>query len=480
MVGATGETGRIIVRKLLLRGYKVRVLVRNLYSGTLDLLGTGVSYIKGDIRDYSSLAEAVGGVDKVVCAVRKNDEVVGKEESTKEVEYFGVRNVIRAFEDSRLAFYGRNEATKLLLFNFKKQKHLVCWKPFVADDQDQKEKEKEKEKEKVGASVGFGGAGAAFGGDESMSGYDTVWGGGENLAESDSSEQTAFETRKKPPRISFGKTDSGRTAFLGQVYDVYSGEAEVRCIPANFNLKGFSGLILRCIGNGKRYSVMLRTPEAAKMNVLYKMDFKTVKGRWLIVRLPFSEFRPVDATTSQRRSDAPELDRRQIRQIGFKFKKPEESPEKDDGRFYLAVEYLKTYRTQEEPDFVLVSCASVSTRDFSHVVENGINAVREDDSTGWKYLAEKALRNSGLTYTVVRAGQFTEQAGGNKALMLEQSGDVSGAISRADVAEVCVKSLLDPRACNVTFDVFESMYAPTARTRSENLSALLGQLRPNT
>ena len=44
VVGASGRTGRIIVRKLVMRGFRVAVLVRSLASDTLNLLGSGVSY----------------------------------------------------------------------------------------------------------------------------------------------------------------------------------------------------------------------------------------------------------------------------------------------------------------------------------------------------------------------------------------------------------------------------------------------------
>eukprot|EP00967_Tisochrysis_lutea_P046090 scaffold55923_cov25-Tisochrysis_lutea.AAC.1 len=39
VVGATGRTGLIIVRKLLLRGFRVAVLVRSLSTDTLNRLG---------------------------------------------------------------------------------------------------------------------------------------------------------------------------------------------------------------------------------------------------------------------------------------------------------------------------------------------------------------------------------------------------------------------------------------------------------
>lgn len=43
----------------------MRVLVRNLYSSTLDLLGTGATFAQGDLTNYRSIVDAVSGVDKV-------------------------------------------------------------------------------------------------------------------------------------------------------------------------------------------------------------------------------------------------------------------------------------------------------------------------------------------------------------------------------------------------------------------------------
>lgn len=47
-------------------GFAVRVLVRNLYSSTLDLLGTGATFAQGDLTNYRSIVDAVSGVDKVM------------------------------------------------------------------------------------------------------------------------------------------------------------------------------------------------------------------------------------------------------------------------------------------------------------------------------------------------------------------------------------------------------------------------------
>lgn len=424
VIGATGRTGRIIVRKLLLRGYRVRVLVRNLYSSTLDVVGTGVEFVKGDLSDYDTLFEAAADIDKVVFAAGI--------ENDGRAEMNGVCTLIRALQDSRVADFGAAEATKRSLFHFSNPKDIGRW---------------------VAMSP------------------------------------TETETGERAPRVQFMKTSSGRTAFMGQVYAKYVGFAEARCAPAQIDLSKFSGLILRCVGDGNQYTAVLRTATAARAGYEYYCSFDTQKNRWVSVRLPLSSFRARFITSRAGEPPSknlgeipspPSLNRSEIRQVALQFAKPSESPEKHDGRFYLGVDYLKVYRTQDEPDFVLVSCASVSSRDWAELDEHGLQSLAAEDATAWKYMSEKRLRSSGLTYTIVRPGLFTDAPGGNKAFTLDQGGDVSGAISRADAAEICVRSLLDPRACNVTFDAFESMYAPTATTPSQDISSMLSGLQPNT
>lgn len=486
VVGATGETGRIIVRKLVLRGFRVRVLVRDLYSRTLDTLGTGVSFVKGDLRDADTLLDAVTGVDKIVCAVNARDaeapeggvtsdqDAASGDAGYADVEYGGVARLVRAFHDARHQQYGKTESSKITLFQFGNPSAFESW-----------------------------------------------------TAVQPPSALAEMGLAARPARVAWSLTGASRAAFLGQVFDVYEGVAEAKCTPRRYNLAGFSGLVLRVIGNGKRYRLVLRTRAAAARGVQYVATFGTVKNKWLTIRLPFSEFVPYAAGTASpwqqpsRRSssdgaeeggegadeastegdrdadaveDVPELDRSDIVQMAVQYAKPEVAPEKDDGQFYLAMDHIKAYRTQEEPDFVLLSSVEVSSRaavtpTITDVAQEVAPA--DSDRAAWKARAEDALRLSGFTYTIVRAGAFTEQPGGQKALSVSQDvGEDGGGggtggrqerkISRADVAEVCVKALLDPRACNLTFDAFESMYAPTAQTPSEDISVLLGRLRPNT
>lgn len=65
VAGATGRVGRVLLRKLLLRGYKVRALVRPETAPTANI-PQSVEVVVGDIGDEKACQRAVQGVDKVL------------------------------------------------------------------------------------------------------------------------------------------------------------------------------------------------------------------------------------------------------------------------------------------------------------------------------------------------------------------------------------------------------------------------------
>jgi len=66
ILGATGPTGRHIVRQAVARGYDVTVLVRSPEKAA-DLNGVGI--VVGDARDENALRQAVKGRDAVISAL---------------------------------------------------------------------------------------------------------------------------------------------------------------------------------------------------------------------------------------------------------------------------------------------------------------------------------------------------------------------------------------------------------------------------
>ena len=71
-----------------------------------------------------------------------------------------------------------------------------------------------------------------------------------------------------------------------------------------------------------------------------------------------------------------------------------------------------------------------------------------------KHKADEHLKNSGLSYTIVRPGALTDDLGLAKVQLAEKLGE-SGEISRDDVAFLLVMSLADPLVKNKTFEALE-------------------------
>jgi len=99
VAGATGRTGRIIIHKLIQKGYQPHALVRDLDSAR-QLLGDNPIYHQGDVRDFDTLIQAIKGADAVISAVGANTPV-GKN-CPKNVDYQGVINLIRAALESNV------------------------------------------------------------------------------------------------------------------------------------------------------------------------------------------------------------------------------------------------------------------------------------------------------------------------------------------------------------------------------------------
>ena len=74
VLGATGGTGRLIVRDAVVKGHSVVALVRS--KATADLPGADV--IEGDARDAGAIARALDGCDAVVCSLGTGMNLLGE------------------------------------------------------------------------------------------------------------------------------------------------------------------------------------------------------------------------------------------------------------------------------------------------------------------------------------------------------------------------------------------------------------------
>jgi len=112
VTGGGGFLGRYVVKKLLEKGYAVRVLGRSEQS---DLKAEGVDVIQGDIRDAKIVRAAARGVD-VIQHIAAKAGVWGKWDDYYQINVIGTRNVLNACKElgtSRLIY----TSTPSVVFN---------------------------------------------------------------------------------------------------------------------------------------------------------------------------------------------------------------------------------------------------------------------------------------------------------------------------------------------------------------------------
>ena len=136
-----------------------------------------------------------------------------------------------------------------------------------------------------------------------------------------------------------------------------------------------------------------------------------------------------------------------ISAIGASRTDPENGPEAVD---YGGVKNLVSAASDAGvQQFVLVSSIGVTQED--HYLNKSFNNILK-----WKFKGEEALRNSGLTYTIVRPGGLNNNPGNEQQLIFAQGDNSSGRIAREDVALICIEALQVPAARNKTFETYSS------------------------
>jgi uncharacterized protein YbjT (DUF2867 family) len=545
VVGATGRLGRLLVRQLLVyqplaKRPKVRVLVRDLYTRTLDILGTGVTYCQGDLRKMETLEDAVTDVDKLVFCARCGDD---------EPEL--LNNLLAAYQNVRHADYGTSQAAKRSLFKFSGGSRDDV-SLFAIEEEDEAslsvassiENDSENEEYYTSTSSTLSSEYSAsedeyysnaYEGNDEEDFYDDTYG---DDFEEDKPTATEIETRQNSVLI---KTQSrwirnpfGHGVFVGRIpqrTSVINGEeGEAAILSSRLRSRddpelgialgpSFAGFIFRVCSDGSTYESFVRTGSYLTDGIEYTCEWVTEKksvssnvsrNKFTTVRLPFSSFKPV-----QRQSRAvsfnttanvvvPPFRGSDVRYIGLRYRTSRNSGrEKRDpktgtawNRFYLAINYIKVYRSQPEPEFVYLSdvrippgvtgemihrdrrelvatpsdgswnAIPISLPEDSVTVKNGVPE-QPSEETYSKYLGEELLKRSGLSYAIVRVGEMNDSPAGGGVKLTATPPRNTGALSRADVARVCVHALLDPEALNKC--VYLSRDA--SGSRNEDLSA---------
>lgn len=130
-----------------------------------------------------------------------------------------------------------------------------------------------------------------------------------------------------------------------------------------------------------------------------------------------------------------------------------EMPETID--YYGQVNQIEVAKAFEVEHVVLVGSMGGTNPD--HL----LNKIGNGNILVWKRKAEQHLIDSGLIYTIIRAGGLLDQPGGRRELLVGKDDEllthppqgVSPSIPRADVAEVVIQALQYSSAHNKAFDI---------------------------
>jgi len=429
VTGATGRVGKVIVRKLLLRGYGVRALIRR--ESDKELLPPNVQVFVGDVSDLNTMREAVKGCSKIMYCARASSTLTS---DLYNVEVLGVQNACAAMQD-----YFHTLAARRAGQSVKSKKMLTDFK-WAQNYEGERQWSTEFSETASDSTVGR-------------------WGTGSGGKSSTASVAKSKATRRSVQKVKFEPSEENwKFASWSGFVTPKTGVAtlispDVKMLHATssnkaIDLSSCEGLTIRYKCDAKKYSLCLIDTDGN----LFRASMRTKLG-WKTQSIPWSRFVSEEVDDSMKASaDVPQLDVSKIAKIGIQFRakvnaKTNQTLEDDlagaTNRFSLVLEYLKANPRGEEADIVLLSC-------FGAGMEPGEEKQRVVEH---KKEGECALRRSGLQYAIVRPAMLSEEPSGGKALIFDQGERLTQNISCADVADVCVKSLHDAEARNRTFDV---------------------------
>ncbi|KAH9314728.1 hypothetical protein KI387_023355, partial [Taxus chinensis] len=423
VAGATGGVGKRAVDVLRRKGIPVRVLVRNAEKAR-SMFGPDVDLVVGDItRQDSILPEYFQGVKKVINAI---SVIVGpKEGDTPDREKY--KQGIKFFEPEI-----KGDSPEMVEYNG--MKNLI---------------------NAIRENVGLRDGKVLFGFQDKVP-VGPAWGALDDVVMGGVSESTI--------QISAvgGEDDRPTGLFKGYVSTANNGGfASIR--TKNFSplldFSAYNGLELRLKGDGHRYKLIIRTSTDWDA-VGYTASFDTIKEQWQTVQLPFSSFRPVFRARTV--TDAAPFNTSKVASLQLMYSKFEYdgklNPSFEPGSFELPFSSIRAYLKEPiTPRFVHVGSAGVTRPERPGLdLSKQPPAVRLNKELGYiltfKLKGEDLLRDSGIPYTIIRPCALTEEPAGAE-LIFDQGDNITGKISREEVARICVAALESPYACDTTFEV---------------------------
>ncbi|KZV23743.1 hypothetical protein F511_33751 [Dorcoceras hygrometricum] len=436
VTGATGGVGRRVVNLLQRKGLQVRALVRN-EEKARRLLGPDVELIIGDVTKASSLIpEHFKGVRAVINTISvivgpKEGDTPDRAKYSQGIKFFEPE--IKGDSPEMVEFIGMKN-----LINVLKGTVGLCQGKLV------------------------------FGFEDNSSSRDVTWGALDDVVMGGVSESSFLIDPS-------GSESGGPTGIFRGVVSTANNGGFTSIRTRNFSvpedLSAYDGLELRIKGDGRRYKLIVRTSRDWD-TIGYTAGFDTVNEQWQSVRLPFSSLRPIFRARTV--PDAPPFDPREIISLqacfnnllclpfSLMFSKFESdgklNPTFKEGPFQLPVAAIRAYLKEPITSrFIHVSSAGVTRPDRPGLdLSKQPPAVRLNKELDfiltYKLKGEDLIRESGIPYTIVRPCALTEEPAGAD-LIFDQGDNITGKVSREEIARICIASLESPYARDKTFEV---------------------------
>jgi hypothetical protein len=150
-------------------------------------------------------------------------------------------------------------------------------------------------------------------------------------------DRSLFSLTKSFDRVTWGPNKFGK-GTLGGVNVQDFGDIGIESTPLKLNLREYSGIVVRLLGDGKPYRVVVRTGVYYETGVQFEVEIATQPNKWQTHRLPFSSFEEykgsnrVDGTAQE-----VELDRSDVRQFGVLYRRAPADP----SIFIVSLDYIK-------------------------------------------------------------------------------------------------------------------------------------------
>jgi NADH dehydrogenase [ubiquinone] 1 alpha subcomplex assembly factor 1 len=137
-------------------------------------------------------------------------------------------------------------------------------------------------------------------------------------------------------RSTFTKAEPDGAVFTGEVsLENYGGFCSVSSRQsAPVDASAFSGIALRCRGDGKTYKLTLKN-DASFGGFSYQFRFAVMADEWMVVKAPFGEFKA--SFRGQAVPDAPPFNPGVIQSVGLLI------ADKQAGAFKLEIAWIQAY-----------------------------------------------------------------------------------------------------------------------------------------